>query len=697
MNYTAQRLLGKDGSRMLAVWAGLFLIFAAAAKGWAVPASISSISPPPNSVLTNVSSITVAFSGEVTGVAADDIFLNGTSATNVSGSGATYTYIFPRVAEGILQAVWNPTHLIRFASSGARLDELDASTTWNYTRIDAEPPTILTVSPLPGSTVGQLSQIFVTFSELVSGVDASDLQVNGRSAKSVSGAGAGPYVFEIDAPASGTVQVYWLANHGIHDLAANANLFSGTPWNYSFHPGEFAGNIVINEFLASNLSTNGLRDEDGELQDWIELFNRGILAINLQGWSLTQDENLDSEWIFPAVTIEPGQFLVVFASSKNRKPTDGAPLHTNFRLSSAGQYLALLNANQPREVATSFQPGYPPQRPDISYGLVGGAFGYLTNSTPGSVNFGAASFAGIAEKPQASVKSGFFSLPLSVTLNSATAQTMIRYTRDGSEPTASSGILYTGPIPIAPSASSPVVNLRAIAYHPGLLCSQVSTFSYIFPSAVLQQSATPAGFPSTWVTSDGATVVPADYEMDPQVLTNGIYAAQALQALTNLPALSIVLGNDALFSQQNGIYANPNPVPSQRAAWERPASAELIMPDGRAGFRLNAGLRAQGGTSRDPNRTRKHSLRLFFNQEYDGKLDFPVFEDSSRRKFNTLVVDAGSNITWHNRLDSLAYRAQYIRDQFVSDLQLAAGSPATHGRFVNLFLNGLFWGVCYLH
>ena len=140
--------------------------------------------------------------------------------------------------------------------------------------------------------------------------------------------------------------------------------------------------------------------------------------------------------------------------------------------------------------------------------------------------------------------------------------------------------------------------------------------------------------------------------MDPQVINSGTNLVLALQAMTNLPSLSIVMENDDLFGQSSGIYANPNPSPAQRAAWERSASAELIFPDGRAGFRVDAGLRIQGGTSRDPNRTRKHSLRLFFNSGYDGKLEFPVFEDSPRTRFNTLVVDAGSNLTWHNRLDS---------------------------------------------
>jgi hypothetical protein len=157
------------------------------------------------------------------------------------------------------------------------------------------------------------------------------------------------------------------------------------------------------------------------------------------------------------------------------------------------------------------------------------------------------------------------------------------------------------------------------------------------------------------------------------------------------------MDNDDLFGQQRGIYANPFPPIPQRGSWERNCSAELIQPDGSKGFQINAGLRTQGGTSRDPNRTRKHSLRLFFSNKYEGKLNDSVFTDSARTSFNTLILDAGSNLKWHNRSDPDAFRDQLIRDEYCSYLQLAAGAPAWHSRWVNVFLNGLYWGVYYLH
>jgi hypothetical protein len=144
------------------------------------------------------------------------------------------------------------------------------------------------------------------------------------------------------------VQLSWTSNQGIHDLASSPNPFAGGSWSYTLQPGEFAGDVIINEFLASNVSTNGLRDEDGELQDWIELYNRGVSAVNLNGWSLTVDATQPDMWLLPAVTLPPDEYLIVFASGKDRRPSDGGNLHTNFKLSPGGQYLGLFNANLPR-------------------------------------------------------------------------------------------------------------------------------------------------------------------------------------------------------------------------------------------------------------------------------------------------------------------------------------------------------------
>ena len=125
-----------------------------------------------------------------------------------------------------------------------------------------------------------------------------------------------------------------------------------------------ADTVILSEFVASN--SGGLRDEDGDASDWIELFNAGTSTVNLGGWSLTDSPGDLTKWSFPSTNLAPGAFLVVFASGKNRR-VPGAPLHTGFSLSASGEYLALVRPDG--TVASEFVPAYPEQFPNVSYGL----------------------------------------------------------------------------------------------------------------------------------------------------------------------------------------------------------------------------------------------------------------------------------------------------------------------------------------
>ena len=100
--------------------------------------------------------------------------------------------------------------------------------------------------------------------------------------------------------------------------------------------------IVINEILTSNTTVN--QDEDGTYQDWVELYNSGATAVNLTGFGLTDDALLPYKWIFPNISLASGQYLLVWCSDKNRTNLS-TPLHTNFKLSSAGDVVILTNTS----------------------------------------------------------------------------------------------------------------------------------------------------------------------------------------------------------------------------------------------------------------------------------------------------------------------------------------------------------------
>ena len=126
-----------------------------------------------------------------------------------------------------------------------------------------------------------------------------------------------------------------------------------------------SGQLVISEFQAANQST--LADQDGEFSDWLEIYNASAQPVDLGGWFLANSSTNLGQWRFPALNLSPNEFLVVFASAKDRA-TAGSELHTNFRLASAGEFLALVKPDG-KTVVSSFQPAFPPQVADVSFGI----------------------------------------------------------------------------------------------------------------------------------------------------------------------------------------------------------------------------------------------------------------------------------------------------------------------------------------
>ena len=134
---------------------------------------------------------------------------------------------------------------------------------------------------------------------------------------------------------------------------------------------------VINEFVADN--ETGLSDREGDREDWIEIYNPNPFAIELGGWSLTDDPAEPGKWIFPAHVLESDGYLVVFASEK-----DG-PLDVSFRLAGGGEYLALVSPDG--DIVQEFAPTYPSQFDDVAFGIpTGGGVAVSLRPTPGAAN-----------------------------------------------------------------------------------------------------------------------------------------------------------------------------------------------------------------------------------------------------------------------------------------------------------------------
>ncbi len=135
----------------------------------------------------------------------------------------------------------------------------------------------------------------------------------------------------------------------IYTENSNAGLFSPQRAEHEFYTLRFAtsqasipvGSVVINEFLASNKTTN--TNSEGKYEDWIELYNTTNGDINLSGIYLTDNPDNPTKWEFPAGTvIKASSYLTVWAD-EDGKITEG--LHANFKLSADGEEIRLLNGD----------------------------------------------------------------------------------------------------------------------------------------------------------------------------------------------------------------------------------------------------------------------------------------------------------------------------------------------------------------
>ena len=395
------------------------------------------------------------------------------------------------------------------------------------------------------------------------------------------------------------------------------------------------GEPFISEFMTDNES--GLTDEDGEFSDWIEVCNPTGDPATLDGYFLTDDPLTQTKWRLPDVTIPPGGYLVIFASGKNRA-VPGSELHANFSLGRNGEYLALVRPDGVT-IVTEFSPTYPNQRSDVSFGFdsVDLIEGFFLNPTPGVENTGG--FTDFVADTSFALDRGFYDAPISVVISSATPGAEIRYTVNGSKPTPTTGLVYTAAIPIARTTV-----LRAAAFKTGHVPTNIDTHTYIFPTDVI-----------------------AHPNMRTSVTQNPTYASQMVDALKAVPTISLVFQGDV---ERN----------------EKVASVELINFEA-GDTQLEAGMERFGNYATN---FAKRGMRISFRDIYGpGKLTFPVFDGHDYPTPPAAKIDA---IDLRSGNHDMSSRGAYMSNRFTDDTMLDMGQIAPHGRFVHIYLNGLYWG-----
>ena len=289
-----------------------------------------------------------------------------------------------------------------------------------------------------------------------------------------------------------------------------------------------------------------------------------------------------------------------------------------------------------------------------------------------------------------------FSLTIDVTDGTLPEGAVIRYTVDGSIPTLASQV-YSQPLDIQTTTI-----LRAAAFSATGRLTSIATATWIFAADVLKQSDHPAGYPETWgkYTQFEGTAT-ADYGMDQNMTTDPVLAPKIVEGLKSLPVLSIVTDKDNLFSHENdeergGIYIFTGPPVGDATGhgWTRPTSVELIGGPQQHDLTIDCGLRLHGGHGRLAEKNPKHSFRLVFKSEYGPKsLEYPLFGADEPSKFDQLVLRCHFGNAWQHWDGGNRERAQYTRDVWARRMQRKIGRTSVNALYVNLFLNGMYWGI----
>ena len=490
---------------------------------------------------------------------------------------------------------------------------------------------------------------------------------------------------------------------------------------FTVHVGASALPPTINEFVAENDS--GITDPTDALAhpDWIEIYNPNAFGMDLAGYRL---KNNLAVWDFPAGSgIAANGYLVVLASGKNLT-NPATTMHTNFTLDAEGEYLALIRISD-LAVATEFTPTYPNQLKDISYGWWAPRngfryFGAPTGApTPGAANgpLGVLGFLDKTDDTSFSVNRGFFTTAVTTDITSLTPGATLIYTTNGSTPSMTNGTqvppanaatpptltltMHPGAIPggatgVNVASVGGVTLLRAALFKDDYAPTGTDTQTYVFSQQLLGQTIADAntrGWPAAAV--NGQIF---NYGMDPNAVA--AYApGDVLDSLHSLPMISVVSDMSSWVDPTIGIYSNAD---LHGGFYERPMSVEMIhppgyvSPDGNAtGFQSDAGVRIRGGASRGDT-FYKHALRLYFNNDYDGKLNYRLFGDEGASKFSVVDLATASNYAWYREAGyGTGSQNTMCRDMFCRDTQGAMGQPYAKSRFYHVMLNGHYWGIYY--
>ncbi len=403
------------------------------------------------------------------------------------------------------------------------------------------------------------------------------------------------------------------------------------------------GGVYISEFGGSTGSV---------ASDWVELHNSTGSAVSLAGYGLSNNPKNPAKWVFPDISIEPGEYLLLYATGSVDK-AQKKNLKLNFCISSTGEALFFFDPNG--KLIDKLSAGR--MRSGQSYGRDGSdnRF-YYAEPTPGAQN--GKGYEGITQLPAFSVTPGIYDNAVTVAITAGEGET-IRYTTDCTTPNASSEV-YSGELSISKNSV-----IRAAAFRDGYLSGDVATATYLFRS-------------------------------------DGVNHA--------LPVVTLVTDPDNLWNSKTGIYATGDQFDPDAASyadtlksatyyqakfateeqvdtiWEKPAAFSLFDDNGKQVFTQNVGIRIAGSFGRG--RAQK-GFNVIARKEYGkGSMEYPFFENRPYKEYKAVVLRAGAQDQNRSK----------IRDELASGLLEGTDINILYQAYrpTVLYLNGEYWGVYFM-
>ncbi len=422
----------------------------------------------------------------------------------------------------------------------------------------------------------------------------------------------------------------------------------------------YGQSIVINEFMSANNLT--IEDGYGNSSDWIEIYNRDTIAINLKDYFLSDKPDNMFKWRFPEIILKPNDFLLVFASKSNEfeSLSQDTNVYANFKISADGEKLFL--SNQSGELIHSTLAVS--LNGDQSYGRESdgsNTWNYFDFASPGRSNNQSNSLS-------FSHNRGYYTEPITLTIESENEDS-VYYTFDGNEPTTTS-TLYTSPFQL------------------GYLDTCPNYFSEIPTTQKIAKWQPPREI----VTKLHTLRCRSYHNKEPssQIYSQTYFIESDVMEHYSMPLISLITPPKGLFDDSIGIYvpgidARPNDSWTgnffkRGIEWEKPVHIEYFETDGNVGFYQNAGLRIHGNYSR---RLPQKSLRLCARRKYGNKyFKYQLLPQKNVSEYRRFIL----------RSPFSDYKGAFI-DAFIHNVMRDLDIEVQDYRPVIVFINGEYWGI----